>query len=217
VGDIVITHWDEKYILGVGRVSGPFKRIMRYRYFKQTVPVQWFDIQPRAIPKGEKLTTSWSEHMIQELCESEFQHLMDVCQVIEDQIVKERFNLHLKKEKSAIQKDLQEDKICDLIDIGKVDDALELVTVRNVDMITDFAQDYLALKNYSHASRFYAKVIDLDPGNLGALNNLSFICLETGRYQEAIIYADQVLAINPEYSCSLLNKGTALLKLGRIE
>lgn len=217
VGDIVLTHWEDRYILGVGRVSGAFKRVMRYPYFKQTVPVQWLDIRPRAIPTGENLTSTWTMSDIQELTESDYHHLMDVCVLTMDRIVTERFPLDLQKDATTIQKDQQEDRICDLIEQGKLENALLLVSAENIDLITDYAQDYLAQGDYPHASQFYAKVIELDPGNLGVLNNLAFICLEIGQYTEAVILADQVLSINPEYGCSWLNKGNALIKLGRLQ
>jgi hypothetical protein len=40
----------------------------------------------------------------------------------------------------------------------------------------------------------------------------SFLWEEIGKYEDAIQFADQVLAVNPAYSCSWLNKGKALLK-----
>jgi tetratricopeptide (TPR) repeat protein len=51
--------------------------------------------------------------------------------------------------------------------------------------------------NVQEAERCYRKAIELDPNEAGAFRSLSYLCLGTGRYEEAIDFALKDRAIDP--------------------
>ena len=81
VGDIVIANKGKSFILGIGKVTGPIKRIDKYKKYKQAVPVDWIDLQTRKIPKGESVSSCWPMKTLRLLSVEDYNHLIDVCEI----------------------------------------------------------------------------------------------------------------------------------------
>jgi tetratricopeptide (TPR) repeat protein len=67
----------------------------------------------------------------------------------------------------------------------------------------------------AEAERLYREVLRLDPGRLGALNNLGNVLQSLGRLTEAENCYRDVLAREPQAPEALYNLGATLRKLGR--
>ena len=68
---------------------------------------------------------------------------------------------------------------------------------------------------YDVAESNFKKIIELDPNNIFALNNLGNLFLLKKKYNDSLILFDQVLKIKPEYAEALVNKGNCLTNLNQ--
>lgn len=64
------------------------------------------------------------------------------------------------------------------------------------------------------AAKYYEKVLEIEPGNLLAINNLGGIFCERKEYRQAIERFDQAIAANPHYANAHYGKAAAYLGLG---
>jgi len=70
----------------------------------------------------------------------------------------------------------------------------------------------------AEAATLNRKVLELDPNNVIALNNLAWVlCEENGRYQDALELADRGLKTAPDYADLLDTRGVVLYRLGQTE
>ena len=70
----------------------------------------------------------------------------------------------------------------------------------------------------AEATALNRKVLELDPNNIVALNNLAWaLCEQNGQYQEALELADKGLKIAPNYVDLLETRGVILYRLGQFE
>jgi putative PEP-CTERM system TPR-repeat lipoprotein len=69
--------------------------------------------------------------------------------------------------------------------------------------------------NFELAVKQYRLVINDDPNNTRALNNLAYILMEQGYYQEALAYAERAVKYSPDYPPIQDTYGTALFKNGQ--
>jgi protein O-GlcNAc transferase len=67
----------------------------------------------------------------------------------------------------------------------------------------------------SDAERLYGAVLIAQPLNFVALHRLSVISLQQAQYEQALQRVEAALAVDPSSEPALMNKGTALLALGR--
>ncbi|MGS2721730.1 XrtA/PEP-CTERM system TPR-repeat protein PrsT [Paraglaciecola aestuariivivens] len=68
--------------------------------------------------------------------------------------------------------------------------------------------------NYQLAIDQYLLVLDVEPNNTRALNNLAYILVDQGNYQRALQYAERAAALKPDYQPILDTYGTTLHKSG---
>jgi tetratricopeptide (TPR) repeat protein len=70
----------------------------------------------------------------------------------------------------------------------------------------------------AEAAGLYRRLLDLEPGNLIAINNLAWImCEEQGKYQEALELAERGLRIAPNYLDLIDTRGVVHYRLGERE
>jgi len=70
----------------------------------------------------------------------------------------------------------------------------------------------------AEAAALNRKVLDLDPNNIIALNNLAWIlCEQDGQYQEALELADRGLKVAPHYVDVLETRAVVLYRLGQFD
>jgi tetratricopeptide (TPR) repeat protein len=70
----------------------------------------------------------------------------------------------------------------------------------------------------AEASALNRQVLELDPNNVIALNNLAWVlCEEDGRCKDALELADRGLKVAPDYADLLDTRGVALYHLGELE
>ena len=77
----------------------------------------------------------------------------------------------------------------------------------------------LAIQNHNEnkfdiAADFYKKILEVDPKNIGALNNLGNVFEKLGENQKAIRCYEKVIEINPNHIDTLFNLGGIFQKLG---
>lgn len=77
------------------------------------------------------------------------------------------------------------------------------------------AFDAHRIGNIADAERLYLETIAHEPGHFEAVNNLGVICIQQQRYDEAVVYFQSALDIEPEYPLAHANMGSALTPLGR--
>lgn len=63
----------------------------------------------------------------------------------------------------------------------------------------------------------YRAAIEMDPGNSSAHDDAALLCLELGRYQEAIAHFEASLSLKPDSAVAHFNLGTALMVAGKFE
>jgi putative PEP-CTERM system TPR-repeat lipoprotein len=69
--------------------------------------------------------------------------------------------------------------------------------------------------DYPLAAKQYIAVLDIEPDNSRALNNLAYILIEQGNYQKALQYAEHAAEMSPEHPAVLDTYGTTLFKTGQ--
>ena len=74
-----------------------------------------------------------------------------------------------------------------------------------------------SLERYEDAICFFDKALDIEPNNVGALNDKGKSLNSLGRHEEALHYLDKALEINPLFASAITNKGLSLSQLGRSE
>ena len=65
------------------------------------------------------------------------------------------------------------------------------------------------------ASEYYEKVLEYHPDNAIAINNIGATLLEKGNYNEALVYFDKAISIDPTYLNCHYGKACALNRLGK--
>ena len=65
------------------------------------------------------------------------------------------------------------------------------------------------------ASEYYEKVLEYHPDNAIAINNIGATLLEKGNYNEALVYFDKAISIDPRYLNCHYGKACALNRLGK--
>lgn len=73
------------------------------------------------------------------------------------------------------------------------------------------------LGRYNEALDMYKKVLEVEPENIGILNNLSTIKLLFGNLFEAKVIAEKIISIKPQYIDPYINLGNILKDMGNIK
>jgi tetratricopeptide (TPR) repeat protein len=71
--------------------------------------------------------------------------------------------------------------------------------------------------NYDKAIQENNKVLEKDPNNINALNNLGFSFMSLGKYDESITYLEKALELDPKFLPAIVNKGSILRLTGNYE
>ncbi|MBP7555136.1 MAG: M50 family metallopeptidase [Chitinophagaceae bacterium] len=72
---------------------------------------------------------------------------------------------------------------------------------------------YQKTKNVSQEKTHLLKIIELEPSNTFALNNLGYRLLCESRFQEAIPYLDKAIEYQPDFAFALNNRGLAKIAI----
>ncbi|MBU3005705.1 XrtA/PEP-CTERM system TPR-repeat protein PrsT [Paraglaciecola arctica] len=84
-------------------------------------------------------------------------------------------------------------------------------------VVSDIQLAELAISsnNYALASKYYESVLQIEPDNTRALNNLAYILIEEGNHEAALEYARRAAELSPEYPAILDTYATTLQKTGK--
>ena len=73
-------------------------------------------------------------------------------------------------------------------------------------------------ERYDEAEKQYQKVIELQPDNVIAMNNLAWIrCEEQGRFEEALALVETGLKLQPAYADLIDTRGVTYYRMGKFE
>ena len=105
-----------------------------------------------------------------------------------------------------------------LYDLGRLEEAISYYKVLDVDSNNSAALYYkgLALDKldiYADAIDVRNQILVLDSNNIGMMLSNALDLSHLGKYEQALVYYDKVLTINPDGDIALNGKGEALLKL----
>lgn len=95
--------------------------------------------------------------------------------------------------------------IYSLDSFGQSIDEVSLLEKNAIEMIDE--------SNYDEALFYIDKILEIDPENIGALNNKGGILVELGNYTDSIVVFNKILTINENDTGTLNNKAIALSKL----
>ena len=76
---------------------------------------------------------------------------------------------------------------------------------------------YLGLENNEKSVKSYCKVLQIDPDNTDALNNLGMLFYEQGLFQKAAELYQQVVRIEPNFADAHFNLGNALVEINDVK
>ena len=83
----------------------------------------------------------------------------------------------------------------------------------NLDDLLESANILFLKKRFTDAISIYKKIIEFEPNNLVAINNIGYALSKSKDYQNAIRYYDYGLQQNPNEKILLINKISALRKM----
>jgi len=83
---------------------------------------------------------------------------------------------------------------------------------QNIDDMITAGKDAIASGNLDEANIYFERVLEIDPENVSALNNLSNNYIRLNNFEQAEIFLDKLLNIVPNHVNSLINKGTILVQ-----
>ncbi len=89
-------------------------------------------------------------------------------------------------------------------------------TIQIMDDI-EFANDLFLNKKFTQAIDEYTKILENDPQNQTALNNIGYALTKLKKFDLALAYYEKSLKIEPEDRIVLVNKISLYRKTGRIE
>jgi TolA-binding protein len=78
------------------------------------------------------------------------------------------------------------------------------------------AREFETKKDYSNALASYRKALDKDKRNFNIMNNIAYIYLQLGLYEDSVIYSQMALEINENYTPALINLGIAYAGSGKV-
>ena len=76
------------------------------------------------------------------------------------------------------------------------------------------AQVLTVLKRPREAAVYYARLLELNPGDIVALNELGIICQERKEYRRAVDLFQQAMAADPAYPLAPYNLALTYLRMG---
>ncbi len=91
-------------------------------------------------------------------------------------------------------------------------------TPKSIPVVTSLAMLVQQMGRVAESVALNRKVIELDPNNIVALNNLAWaLCEQNEQYEEALKYANQALSISPYYVDVLETRGVIFYRLGQAD
>ena len=105
-----------------------------------------------------------------------------------------------------------------LLQLNRVDEAInhyeEAIRLsdenRQAESLFNLGTALVCRNSLDRAIETFGKVLESEPGHLGARNNLGMALQNKGQAEDAVVAYGQALAINPEYAAALSNKLTAM-------
>lgn len=107
------------------------------------------------------------------------------------------------------------ERITKLITEGKVDEALELAEVNDIEDLFGLGNLFGQREAYQVAEKIFNRVVQLTPNLVEAWCNKGVALGKLGKYDEEIECYDKAIRINPNDDKAWYNKGNALGKLGK--
>ena len=114
-------------------------------------------------------------------------------------------------------KDTKIKKIVKLISDGKLDKALELANVNDVEDLFKIGTLFGQRGNYNVAEKIFDRIIQLNPNDADAWYNKGVALGNLGKHNEAIKCYDEAIKIKPNYDNAWSNKGVAMGNLGKYD
>jgi len=114
-------------------------------------------------------------------------------------------------------KDKKIRRIIKLITDGKLDKALELADVNDVEDLLGIGAQFWQNEVHDVAEKIFDRVIQLDPNLAEAWSNKGLALGNLGKYDEEIKCYDAAIKINPNLADAWYNKGIALGNLGKYD
>jgi tetratricopeptide (TPR) repeat protein/predicted amidohydrolase len=114
-------------------------------------------------------------------------------------------------------KDKKIKRIIKLITHGKLDTALELADVNDVEDLLNIGARFGQNEVHDIAEKIFNRVIQLDPNLAEAWYNKGVTLGNLGKYDEAIKCYDAAIMINPNLAGAWSNKGVTLGNLGKYD
>ena len=87
----------------------------------------------------------------------------------------------------------------------------------SIDDLIGSANKLFLKKHFTDAILIYKKVLDIEPNNLIAINNIGYALSKSKDYQNAVNYYDYGLQQNPNEKTLLINKISALRKMIKLD
>ena len=87
----------------------------------------------------------------------------------------------------------------------------------HLDDLLESANRLFLKKQFVDAISIYKKIIDLDPNNLTAINNIGYALSKSKNYQNAVSYYDYGLQQYPNEKTLLINKISASRKMTMLD
>lgn len=85
-----------------------------------------------------------------------------------------------------------------------------LVEPHNIEVNYNLAKLYQDLGQYEEAKEIYHIILQLDPHNVSAMNNIGYIKLvHEDQYQDAVTYFTKVIEEDPQFILAIANRGIA--------
>ena len=86
-------------------------------------------------------------------------------------------------------------------------------SLNDIDSLINDGRLSILEREYEKAIEYFDKVLEIEPDNQIALNNIATALINLDKNNEAIMYVDKVLQIDPENLIALNNKGIAYLRM----
>ena len=109
------------------------------------------------------------------------------------------------------------ERIIKLITDGKLDKALALANVNNVEDLLDTGVLFVQNEDYNVAERIFDRVVQLNPDYAEAWSNKGVALGNLGKFDESIKCYEEAIKINPNLAEVWSNKGVALGNLGKFD
>jgi len=119
--------------------------------------------------------------------------------------------------KMTKRKNKKIERLLKLITEGKLDNALQISNVKDIEDLFSIGILFGQKGNYHVVEKIFERVIQLNPNYAEAWYNKGIALGNLGKYDEEVKCYDEAIKINPDYTEAWYNKGIALGNLGKYD